>query len=70
MVRDGIFVNVADMMSLCVKAVRRAEATEDKELSDAVQSVRSYLILHLNKLHIHLPPELEKAYQVLIRRGG
>lgn len=71
MPRDGeIFVNVADMMSLCIKAVKRADSTQDQELSDAIVSVRSFLVLHLNKLHVHMPAELEHHYQTLLRRGG
>lgn len=57
-------------MHLCIRSVRRAEANNDTELMNAVVSVRSALIPHLNKLHANLPAELRPHYDVVLRKGG
>lgn len=70
MPEPAIFVHVPDLMHLCIRSVRKAEATNDAELMDAVVSVRSALIPHLNKIHANLPGELRPHYNVVLNRGG
>ncbi len=63
---SGIHVVVPDMIGLCATAEELAAQNGDTLLHDAAVSVRSALVLQLNKKYAVLPESLRAHYRYVI----
>lgn len=63
---EGVYVVVPDMIGLCANALLIAERTEDTSLHDSAVSVRSALVLHLDKRFATLPEAIRPYYNRVI----